>query len=329
MTGQIITRLLFLTRKLGRDEKPVSQGTEHPALANIHRPEGRWMSALIPSTAKHWAVVIFFHDDINNRDFEKVVEVWDKNGKLKITLKDWNENWQKNWEVQTEEGENNKPAWTMIDKNLINDDDDLDSLVNTRIRYDSERLERFVKMSNDANYQYNTFTKNCQWFVDNLLLELKLKPIQRLLPWSLDFVVTFFMLAAATPFAYYYITRGTSFFGTPTSHVEIRMLLMLYLWAASWLNVFILREIFGPCKIKYLVMGWILIQCFVSGYYKWHHSIMYYNTLWVILLMLHLCYRFFRFIIYGNVLHYPKDYSLLSKENCCILFLSVVWFLIV
>ena len=303
---QILNRLMFVTGKLGEKEKPSSsQGNQ----------EGIWvveklLPLLIPSTAKHWAVILFFYDYMNNRFFRKVVEIWDDNGRLKASVKDYSKDWQKKWEAQTDVGENEwLPEFTMIDKALVGEPYDLEILLRTRILYDCQRLETFVKMFNDANYAYNTFNKNCQWFVDCLLLELNLKPIQRLLPWSLDFIVTLCMLVSTNPFLCAYWTSCITY------SLFSYALLMFALSAAIWIVVFLLRDTFGPCQVKYLLMCWIHIECFIFNRYDLVTSLVFFNTQWVTLFMAYFWYRFFRLIVYGNVLHYPKCYSWFSNVS--------------
>ena len=264
------------------------------------------LSILIPSTAKHWAVIFYFYDDINQNVFKKVVEVFENNGKIKASMKEWNARWQKNWEKKLDIGEDNfLPEWTMIDKELVGDE----SL--ELVRCDVQRLERFVRLFNDENYQYNKFTKNCQLFVDDLLIFLDLKPIQRVLPWSLDFVVTFMMLLASTPFSYNYITQETSYHGKSIALFVFNdwdTLLMFSLLAACYVIVFLLRNIFGGVfKTKYLVIGWIHIICLAASYLGLMPALMFYHMQWLASFVLFVWYRLFRLKIYGNELHYPKS----------------------
>jgi hypothetical protein len=222
--------------------------------------------------------------------------------------------------VQTIKGEPGEdeflPSWTMIDKKLVGPDT-LESILLTRIRFDSKRLEWFVNGWNDTNYQYNSFTKNCQSVMDDLMLVLNLKPIQRVLPWALDYVVSFCMLVSTVPFAYNYLIRFELFnsFQTPDWTLHF-VLLMFSLLAVSWLIVFLFRDtVGGTIKIKSMVIGWMYIQTYITVTYNWYHALLFFNTQWAALLMMYLWYRFFRLIIYGNCLQYPKDYSWFSNVS--------------
>ena len=321
----IIKRLLFLTRKNlpKRPERRVSSQRNQEGYPEFL---DKFLSILIPSTAKHWAVILFFYDHINNHFFKKVVEVFEDDGKIKASVKEWSKKWQNDWQKQVDIGENEfLPSFTMIDKNLVGEDSltstrtsSLNAILTSRIRCDADRLEWFVGLFNDENYPYNTFDRNSQLFVNNLLLFLNLKPIQRLLPWTLDYIIAVMMLVATTPFSYNYIIQHTSYIENFSLFVfnGFDPLLMIWLVAVSWMFVFLLRDTFGGvCKIKYLAMGWIHIMCYSASYLGLIPALLFFNTQWAALLMTFMWYRFFRLIFYGNMLHYPKCYSWFSDVS--------------
>ena len=96
----------------------------------------------------------------------------------------------------------------------------------------------------------------------------------------------------------------------------IDVLLLFLLLATSWIIVFLIRDTLGgQVKMKYLVMGWIQIECYIVACFGLMVGFLYFNMQWGAFLWMFVWYRLFRLIFYGNVLHYPKCYSWFSDVS--------------